>query len=56
MANQLNVAALLFMCNILPAYAASGNMPSIVLERPLLPRTGSTCGVTRRHKTLRTKL
>ena len=38
MANQLNVAALLFMCNILPAYAASGNMPSIVLERPLFYR------------------
>lgn len=38
MANQLNIASLLFMSNILPAYAASGNMPSIVLERPLFYR------------------
>ena len=38
LANQLNVASLLFMCSILPAYAAAGNMPSIVLERPLFYR------------------
>jgi ATP-binding cassette subfamily G (WHITE) protein 2 len=43
MTNQLNIGSLLFMANILPAYVAAGQMPSIVLERPrarrrLLPR------------------
>ena len=33
MANQLNIGSLLFMANVLPAYAAAGQMPSIVLER-----------------------
>jgi hypothetical protein len=38
MANQLNIGSLLFMNSILPAYAAAGGMPSIVLERPLFYR------------------
>lgn len=37
-ANQLNIASLFFMNCILPSYAAAGQMPSIVLERPLFYR------------------
>lgn len=38
MANQLNIGSLLFMANVLPSYVAAGQMPSIVLERPLFYR------------------
>lgn len=37
-ANQLNMASLFFMNNILPAFGALGYMPTIVLERPLFYR------------------
>ena len=37
-ANQLNVASLLYMLNILPSFGASGYMPSIVLERAVFYR------------------
>lgn len=36
--NQLNVASLLFMLNILPSFQASGYMPSVVLERAMFYR------------------
>ena len=35
---QINVSNMLFMNNVLPAFAASGYLPSILMERPLLYR------------------